>query len=138
LASGSRPAAPPEPSTNTRPCHSAAGSGVSDQAAASRSPNPGAPRNSPDSEYAQEWYGQTIALPVAAEPRGSSSGPRGRHVFPNARTTPSGPRASSTPPAPGPAASREPADGSWEPSATHVQPPPKKCRRSHSNTAGSV
>ena len=83
-------------------------------------------------------YGQTIALAVAAEPRGSSSCPRCRHVFANARTAPSWPRASSTPPAPVPAASWEPADGSWLPSATYDQPPPKKCRRSHSNTAGSV
>src|SRR5215469_4188669 len=138
LASGSGPAAPPEPSTNTRPCHSAAGSGASDQPAASRSRNPGAPRNSPDSEYAQEWYGQTIAFAVAAEPQGSSSCPRCRHVFANACTTPSGSRASSTPPAPVSAATWEPADGSWQPSATHIQPPPKKCRCSHSNTAGSV
>ncbi len=79
-----------------------------------------------------------MAFPVAAEPQGSSSWPRCRQVLANARTTPSWPRVSSTPPLPMLTASCAPGAGSWAPRAAHIQPPPRKFRRSHSNTAGSV
>ena len=52
-----------------------------------------------------------------SEPQGSSSWPRCRQVLANARTTPSWPRVSSTPPLPVPTASCAPGAGSWAPRA---------------------
>ena len=79
-----------------------------------------------------------MALADAAEPHGSSWWPRCLQVLANARTCPSSPRTSSAPPFPVSTASWSPAAGSRDPWAAHVQPPPKKCRRSQSNTSADV
>jgi hypothetical protein len=73
-----------------------------------------------------------------AAPHGSSSCPRWRHVFANARSTPSLSRTSSTLPSPTVSARWSPGPGIWSLRPTHIQPPPKKWRCSHANTAGST
>jgi hypothetical protein len=77
-------------------------------------------------------------LPLADEPHGSSSCPRCRHVFANARAAPSSPRTSSTPPAPVSTAACDPGCGSSDACPTQAHPPPKKFRRSHPNTSADV
>ena len=74
----------------------------------------------------------------ADAPHGSSSWPRCRQVFANACSTPSSSRTSSTLPSPTGSARMSPGPAIWALRPTHIQPPPKKCRCSHANTAGST
>ena len=140
-ASAKDGAAPPEASTKTSPCHSVTGSCGSPHGPKSKPRTflklPAA-RSSPARVYVQAWYGQMIVLSCAPSPHGSSSCPRWRQVFANARSVPSSSRTSSTLPVPVTSARWSPGSGSCSLRATHIQPPPKKCRCSHSNTAGST
>ena len=135
------PPGPPEASTNTRPCHSVTGSCGRPHWPKS---NPGcrrkpaAPRSSPSSEYVHAWYGQMIDLFLGGFPAWQQLVAPVPAVFANARNAPSSPRTSSTPPCPVASARWSPGSGSWSLRATQIQPPPKKCRCSQLNTAGST